>query len=638
MSRRVAARGSVVRGVALVQGATECVLRARVAIAEGCGASRQPARRPLLRRARAMVVLALGSAGCALLPPTLPPAPAIERSLVLDQGWTSDESSWFHHISQGTSTFGIPYTWLVALEQPKVTLFEAPLLREGRYLERFGFIPSPVGPANPDGLPIGFARDPAARDPRTDQLEDAAGFTCAACHTGRLTYRGVAMVIDGGPAMTELGKFRTALGLAVAYTKLIPGRFGRFADRVLGPDASAAERDALAAAVTRFLGEARAGVEAEKARSAGSVDEGFGRLDAIGRIGNTVFGTELDDANIEPLTAPVAYPHIWDASWFDWVQYNGSIRQPMVRNSGEALGVTARVNLLGPASELYRSNVSVRNLAALEEQLAGPAPWTGLRPPAWPEQVLGAIDRDRAAQGAALYTELCQSCHLPPTRSPEMVERRRPYFTADDAYGRRYLRMPLIDLAFIGTDPRQATTMRDRKVELRLLGSAGRATDPDVAAAPSEPVAFGPALAEVTERVVNRFYEENDIPAAERARMNGYRPNDVRAPLKYKARPLDGIWATPPYLHNGSVPDLYSLLLPASERPERFWLGSIEFDPVRVGYVATRLRGGFEVDTSAVGSSNAGHEFSEGPLGAGRIGRALTDEERWAIVEYLKTL
>jgi hypothetical protein len=68
--------------------------------------------------------------------------------------------------------------------------------------------------------------------------------------------------------------------------------------------------------------------------------------------------------------------------------------------------------------------------------------------------------------------------------------------------------------------------------------------------------------------------------------------------VAYKARPLNGIWATAPYLHNGSVPSLYELLLsarrdddepaegePAPEfRPDEFVVGSQEFDPIKVGF------------------------------------------------------
>ena len=52
--------------------------------------------------------------------------------------------------------------------------------------------------------------------------------------------------------------------------------------------------------------------------------------------------------------------------------------------------------------------------------------------------------------------------------------------------------------------------------------------------------------------------------------INGQRDAMVR--LGYKARPLNGIWATALYLHNGSVHKLYQLLSPAVERDARFHL------------------------------------------------------------------
>ena len=52
----------------------------------------------------------------------------------------------------------------------------------------------------------------------------------------------------------------------------------------------------------------------------------------------------------------------------------------------------------------------------------------------------------------------------------------------------------------------------------------------------------------------------------------------------YEARVLHGIWATAPYLHNGSVPSLWELLKPAKERKPTFKVGSRVFDPKNVGY------------------------------------------------------
>jgi hypothetical protein len=107
----------------------------------------------------------------------------------------------------------------------------------------------------------------------------------------------------------------------------------------------------------------------------------------------------------------------------------------------------------------------------------------------------------------------------------------------------------------------------------------------------------------------------------------------ARQGARYKSRPLDGIWATAPYLHNGSVPSLDALLRPAAARPTSFSIGVKTFDPVKVGY-QTDVPGfpKFNVNnpdgTPIIGNSNAGHEF----------GAKLSDEERGWLLEYLKTL
>ena len=117
-----------------------------------------------------------------------------------------------------------------------------------------------------------------------------------------------------------------------------------------------------------------------------------------------------------------------------------------------------------------------------------------------------------------------------------------------------------------------------------------------------------------------------------------HRVNSVRAPLAYKARPHNGIWATPPYLHNGAIPNLFELLSPVSERSKTFYLGNKEYDPVKLGLDVAPLEGASKIDVSLPGNSNAGHEFNDGLKGNGVIGRKLTEEERMQIIEYLKTL
>lgn len=109
-------------------------------------------------------------------------------------------------------------------------------------------------------------------------------------------------------------------------------------------------------------------------------------------------------------------------------------------------------------------------------------------------------------------------------------------------------------------------------------------------------------------------------------------------PAGYVAPPLDGIWATAPYLHNGSVPTLWHLLH-ASERPA-VWLRSEDgYDTAKVGLeiqtfdklpaeAATAAQRRRYFDTHKTGKSAAGHLYPD----------KLTEDEKRAVLEYLKTL
>jgi len=114
----------------------------------------------------------------------------------------------------------------------------------------------------------------------------------------------------------------------------------------------------------------------------------------------------------------------------------------------------------------------------------------------------------------------------------------------------------------------------------------------------------------------------------------------------YAATPLTGVWANYPYLHNGSVPTLYHLLGPASERPKIFHvMAAGKFDRTRVGQLLLvdpahgRLgedellrRFGDNRDWFSIarpGCDNGGHDFWS---------RIRTNENRRALIEYLKTL
>jgi hypothetical protein len=549
--------------------------------------------------------------------------PAVERPqevVWMQQNWTPEQRTRYYHTAQGSDL--MPYEWFLALEQPSISLSGAPAFREDSYLQGFGFIPDGRSEVNPDHLPVGFARDDHFNDPYTNQNQVVLGLTCAACHTGELFYGGKALRVDAGPAMIDLQKFTEALGLAITWTYYDPLRFHRFADKVLGPNHPQADQARLREALKYYLDTSFA--EFKSTRHMFPTSEGYGRTDALARIGNFVFGTELNnEKNLVQGTGPVNYPPVWDASWLDWVQYNGSIQQPMGRNVGEALGVRSRINLLGYPGAQFENTIRVDNLHEIEMLLGGAKPGDGVWSPKWPEEILGKIDRDKAAKGAQLYVEMCASCHRHPMSSDEG---RKPEYWTDyrDSGGNQFFKVKMVALDFIGTDPNQAQNFYDRKAD---SGPVGMGT-----------VSAGDGLTYITQKLIENAYAKLNHTPAQQDEWNGHRKNVLRAPLAYKARPLNGIWATPPYLHNGSVRNLFELLSPAGERAPLFYLGSKQFDPVKVGLNTDELDGASKLDVTKTGNSKAGHEFNEGPKGKGIIGRKLTPEERMQIIEYLKTL
>jgi mono/diheme cytochrome c family protein len=117
---------------------------------------------------------------------------------------------------------------------------------------------------------------------------------------------------------------------------------------------------------------------------------------------------------------------------------------------------------------------------------------------------------------------------------------------------------------------------------------------------------------------------------------------NARTVSTYTAPPLTGIWESAPYFHNGSVPTLWHLIHPAN-RPTRFQVGGHKLDLEKIGIAGNPdAAGGWgvpngyqpwsepaEVDTTAFGLGNAGHEAEFAPL---------SDNQKAALLEYLKLL
>jgi mono/diheme cytochrome c family protein len=192
-----------------------------------------------------------------------------------------------------------------------------------------------------------------------------------------------------------------------------------------------------------------------------------------------------------------------------------------------------------------------------------------------------AIDQERAARGQGLFHQHCSRCH--------------------GTYGAR-------------------PTYPNKIVPLETLGTDRTLADSTT----TKNVAY-----------FNRSWFMNE------AGPDG-RPFAILETPGYQAPPLDGIWATAPYFHNGSVPTVYHVL--NSKARPRIYTRSYHtdkdaYDPVRLGWKITVLSQSPDpklpaherhriYDTTLPGRRNTGHIF----------GDKLTEQERLAVIEYLKTL
>lgn len=638
----------------------------------------------------------------------VPPLERVDDYRYLDQGWGADQTAsarqTYYYTAQGATLLNVRYSWFINVERP----FRSERVADPDHMRQLNFIvdPSPTR-ANPDQLPVGFGRryDEQARDYLVD-------LTCSACHTGQLNITRpatpaqagspktttTAIRIDGGQAMmavtdATMGSFTMELLGGLATTLGNPLKFNRFANRVLGGDASLSNKFRLWREV--------AGVVAHAGRLAiggGSnthwypTQEGYGRTAAIGRISNVVFGDHLDAANYRTFQSPESYPYVWNIWKFDWEQYGAFVAQPMARNAAEALGTGANyafVDEFGrpvPDAQRYRTSFSFDGVERIESTLRT------LTPPEWPEDLLGKVDLGKAAKGRELFVSMgCLGCHGPHVASREATAAVAPGRVPANGPALPMWKIAVKPPDLIGTDPFVSQDLVGYRVDLTKMGldlgdvrrllrteletQKQRQTDliaalqkktadptaatdladaqtaytsateqlQDLDSIDPRSVSIGEGLNILDMVIRARYYADNHYSAAEQACFNGFGMLDLPDVRPgYKPRPLEGVWATPPFLHNGSVPSLYDLLSPASERPRRFYVGTREFDPVRVGYVTAveggkrqPRRGEFLFDTALAGNSNSGHEFDNGNR-AGVIGRKLSHEERMDLIEYLK--
>jgi hypothetical protein len=593
-----------------------------------------------------------------------------DPSIVADysNGLTAAQKESYYHLSQGAEI--LPWFVLTAVEvaDPGST---KPFVEN---LKRYGLLPDP---ARDDGVPVGLT---VSSNPFTFGM-DFIGITCAACHVGELQHDGKAVRVDGAPNMFNLQLFYSDAIEAVIATMSDAGKRWRALKRLGRQDYG---RYGIAAPFVRPATLVYYGVNAllhrdrldarlelvavisaaKDQRDPQHPTSGYGRLDAFDGTRNFIFTRlrkadanekfEVNKANMVKLDAAVKFPPLWSRKarplepvdayreqpqhfppvWgfkdYDWVEWTIDTNTVMERNVTETLGAGSTVILDPKAASVFESSIPIENMHDLE--------WLSyyIDPPRWPTAIFGEIKSDLAATGQSIFQSRCAGCHEygdDRRTSTGLIRLRamRPEAVGTDATAALRISCPVPDPGPLETPPRSYTA-EDSEL---LKDCAGVK-----AGAPFTGNSFARTVQTAVDGIKQKAYAAAGIDAARARAMEdldqrgavAWRDTllDTQPPYgPYAARPLYGIWAAAPYLHNGSVPTLYDLLLPPAERPKKFALGGREYDPVKVGFAVSTScdKQDCIVDTTRTGDGNGGHLW----------GTDLSEADRMALIEYLKT-
>ncbi len=579
-----------------------------------------------------------------------PPAPVTD----LDVGLTPEEAVAWRFTSEGSDL--VPVDLLRALVD----------VNTGRpfseSMARYGFIPSPAGPENPYGLPVGWTTGVPEYSPRK---VDFAGLNCSACHTGQIEYDGQALRIDGGPNMADLEGFALAAKDSTVDMLKHPVKAFLFVWRLvhLEPPEHASPEETFAGHLPDDTRDFLAGYAADlRQDAAGGAPADIMAAGVSSTTGADPLVLEMGEGFASILSGESPAPAPQAASLEAGIVDDTRDKIAQVYEFVDKLAALLR----------NRIEIGVRAIHAFETSpVAGPGrddPWGIIRnlvflseTPLTAPNTIPHLFYARQfiwihADGntnSVMQRNLAQAIGLGAYVNPETDESTlepRNIWVLEDLMGK--LEAPAWPASVFGAiDADKAArgkALFERKmpspgggefscadchaafngalIKLDVVGTDRNRAENFLR--PQDGVPFADAISDKISAIEAFVFEKAGITPEEAREHENVDQSEWRGTGKYLARRLDGLWPTAPFLHNASVPTLYDLLLPADQRPSSFPVGHRDYDPAKVGYTTDVAEPVFVFDTSADGNSNAGHEF----------GTTLSDAERWDLVEFLKTL
>lgn len=529
----------------------------------------------------------------------------------------------------------LPTNVLLSLKRP--TSDSIPTVMDEMFFdhpERFGLLPNYVNPNSP--LPIGITSS-------TDtEYVPMSGINCYACHTSIISNpNNQFFLVDNASSRFQIDVFLGDMLKSVIATLLNPIEFEAFFDRysvrTSNIDSEPADTTTVKMAslvqrsiTTSSTKELEATVngsiphQSGKATTLTSADyptyqqlstrtgmyvymvRRFIYLFSLAKYGTNPTGSEvsssgpgranpwystkalLSDEYLHsknpPQIAggPINIPYVWDYDRQYWIFLLGNTNSMVERNIAQSIALLSSFN---PTT--FETTASIKKMDIMTSYAKK------AHAPTWPENILGPIDRTLAATGKQIFVQECLHCHDPKADNQ----------TTGSAF---------YNYVDVGTDPNY------------YYGQIEKLDGKDLFSDVLTPfMSKVKAAAIKNESITDEApYEQGRLPVV----WKGPRTNALIA------KPLAGVWATAPFLHNGSVPTIRDLLNQAYVRPSTFHIGGFVYNSKDLGYYSdTSLPYGYDMviscQSGCVGNSNSGHEF----------GTDLSIDDKNALIEFLKS-